>query len=196
METIVFLVLLSCAVMFLLYVRDRNRQALSTRLRWGTAVSKYIVAVFVATFGCGGIAALIAASLLVYARLTHTDTAVRLFSVLVDRPYFPFQTVIALFGGFVAAGWLKEGKPAFVWVLPMAQLSVALVVVSSRQSVFEGSGNFVWRTFFNWGCDCSASLLQWQVMFPVYTSIAFAIAASLRQTIGSLQHPVLDEISG
>jgi len=181
----VLIVSFCCAGTFLCYIRVRGDQPLSNRLRPVVAISKYVIAVMVATYLSAAIAALIAAPFLVYARLAHTEAPTNLFSAFLDRPYFPFQTVVAFVVGFVATKWLKEGKPVFVWVLPMAQFFVALVVVASRHSAFQQSWNFVWSSFFNWDCHCSATLLQWKVMFPLYTSVAFSLAAYLSEPVTS-----------
>ncbi len=178
METVIIGLLVACAVTFVWYVH--HDEAMSDRLRWVIAVAKYIVAVFVSTFGSGAIAVLIAAPLLIYTRLAHSEAATKLLSVLLDRPYFPFQAVVAFVVGLIFVKRLKGGKPALAWVLPVAQFSVVLAVASSRHSVLDSYGEFVWNTFFNWGCNCSASLLQWEVMFPLYTSIAFSVAAWIR----------------
>jgi hypothetical protein len=181
METVIIL-FFCCAVMFLWYIRSRgDQQPLSKGLRRGVAMSKYVVALMAATFGAGAVAALIAMPLLLYARLAHTPTPTNLFAALLDRPYFPLQTGVAFVAGLVVTKWLKEGKPAFIWALPTAQFLLALAVVSSRRNAFQGLWDFIRSNFFNWDCHCSASLLQWQVMFPLYTSIAFAVAAYLRE---------------
>lgn len=172
-------------MIFLCYIRARSDQPISNRSRQGVAISKYVVAVMVATYLSGALAALIATPLLVYGRLTHTEAPTNLYSALLDRPFFPFQIVVAFVAGIVATKWLKEGKPAFVWVLPVAQFLIALVVVSSRHSAFQQSCDFLWSSLFNWGCHCSATLLQWKVMFPLYTSIAFSLAAYLSRTVTS-----------
>ena len=184
METVIIL-FFCCAVMFLWYIRSRGDQPLSKVLRRGVAISKYVVALMLATFGTGAVTALIAMPLLLYARLAHTETPTNLFAALLDRPYFPLQTGVAFVAGLVVTKWLKEGKPAFIWVLPTAQFLLALDVVSSRRSATQGFWDFIRSSFFNWDCHCSASLLQWQVMFPLYTSIAFAVAAYLRDVTKS-----------
>jgi len=173
----VLIVFFCCAGTFLCYIRFRGDQPLSNGLRLVVAISKYVIAVMAATYLSAAIAALIAAPLLVFAQLAHTEAPTNLFSAFLDRPYFPFQTIVAFVAGFVATKWLREGKPVFVWVLPIAQFFVALLLVSSRHSAFQRPWNHVWSSFFNWDCQCSATLLQWKVMFPLYTSIAFSVAA-------------------
>ena len=165
---------------FLWYVYQCSDEQMPERSRKAIAVAKYIVAVLVSTFGSGAIAALIALPLLIYARLTHNEAATNLFAALVDRPYFPLQIAVAFVAGLILTKWLKDGNPALAWVLPVAQFSVVLAMASSRQSVLDSYRGFVWNTFFNWGCNCSASLLQWEAMFPLYTSIAFSVAAWIR----------------
>ena len=187
METIL-IVFFCCAVIFLCYVRA-SPPLLSNRLRQGVAISKYLVAVMAATYLSGAGAALIATPLLGYARLKHTQAPIILFSDLLDRPFFPLQMGVGFFAGLVATKCLKEGKPVFVWVLPVAQFLVALVVISSRHSAFQQTWSFVWSSFFNWSCHCSATLLQWKVMFPLYTSIAFSLGAYLSGTVTAKLSP-------
>jgi len=181
METLVLALPFGFAAVFLALVPAI--QPLPNWWRRGVAVSKYLIAVFLATFGSAAVGVLIAVPLLLHARLTHTDAGNKLFSLLLDRPYFPLQMVVAFFGGLVLAKWLREGKPAFVWVLPFAHLLYAIILFSSHRSVAEGSADFIWRSFFNWNCDCSASLLQWRITFPMCTSVAFSVAAILRKTL-------------
>lgn len=180
MGTIVILVLLGCAVAFLFYLRARSdQQQTSEALRRAAALAKYVVAVFLATYGSGAVAAMLVLPLLVYGRVAHSSAAADVFSSCVDRPYFPLQTVVAFAVGLLFAKRLREGKPALVWVLPVVLFVAGVFIVSEQRGAFETFEIFVWGRFFDWGCNCSATLLQWQVMMPLYTSIAFSIAAFL-----------------
>jgi len=82
--------------------------------------------------------------------------------------------------------WLKEGWISYVWALPLAQAGVALIFYMHRY--WQPNWNDIWVTFFNWQCGCSASLPQWRVMFPLYTSIAFALGAFARTRAGAHVH--------
>ena len=89
MGSVVFVLPFGFAAMFLALVP--NVQPLPKWWRRGVAISKYVVAVFLATFGFPAIALLVAAPLLLHARLTHTEAAEEVFSMLLDRPYFRYS---------------------------------------------------------------------------------------------------------
>jgi hypothetical protein len=183
METVVILLAFTAASMFLLYIKDTAPEQLSSTARRFKAVSKYIVAMSVATFGAAASAALVALPLLAYSRFTHTTSGENLFSVLLDRPYFPLQVVAAVVIGYFTANALSEGWPTLVWVLPLFQAVAGIAVLSRRHSALQGTWEWMSQTFLNWGCGCSASLLQWELMLPVYTSFAFAIGVLIRRML-------------
>ena len=103
-------------------------------------------------------------------------TAEEVPSAAVDRPYFPLQSAVAFVVGFVVAIRLRQGKPLWVWVWPVAQVVISIALHKPR-SVVESFTTSVWQTYFNWGCGCSATLLQWQVMSALYPAIAFTLGA-------------------
>ncbi|HZQ70289.1 MAG TPA: hypothetical protein VFA68_17305 [Terriglobales bacterium] len=90
MDAIVILILLFFAVAFISYSRITRSEPISAIAQRGVAISKYVVALFVATFGSQALAVLLTAPVLLYIRFTHSPGAMDLFSALVDRPYFPF----------------------------------------------------------------------------------------------------------
>ena len=153
-------------------------QELTVTLRKGVAFSKYVVALFTAVYGSAAVAVVLSLPILLFSRLAHSHRAMDVWSALLDRPYFPLQLVVALALGWITYRWLKEGWLPFVWALPLIQFLVALVVYVQRYGPSDWDD--VWVTFFNWQCGCSASLPQWSVMFPLYTSIAFALGAFIR----------------
>lgn len=161
----------------LLYARTEGLDTASPKLRFLSIVAKYLVATFIGTYGSLAVAAVIASPLLLYSRVAHTHSAADLFSVLLDRPYFPLQTAVAFILGYFLSEWLKQGRPAYVWVWPIAQ--VGLAVLLFRPSALQSFGDGVWHTYFDWGCGCSITLLQWKIMSPLYPSLAFSAAAFL-----------------
>ena len=195
MQTLIVAVAVLFALAFLWLMRQRKEQNLSRWEERTVAVSKYIVALFTATFGSNALAVLICSPLLLYARLSHREAAENLISLLLDRSYFPLQIVIAFVVGVVMWKWVAEGKPTFVWVLPTIQFLISVAVMRSRGSVLGSSWHNLWTTFFDWGCDCSASLLHWEVMFPLYTSLAFALGAYLRGTVSSSSLPSHNQLN-
>jgi hypothetical protein len=166
------------SVVFLLYIKNFGAETVSPPLRkFAIPTAKYIAATFIGTYGSLAAGAVIAAPLLLYSRVAHTTSGIDLFSSLVDRPYFPLQMGVAFGLGYFLSERLKQGRPAYVWVWPVAQVGIAVLLFhpSAMQSFTA-----VWRTYFDWGCGCSVTLLQWRIMSPLYPSLAFSAAAFLR----------------
>lgn len=178
MVTVVILILFAAAATYLLYIAEVGAQDLTLAMQKGVVLSKYVVALFTAVFGSAAVAVVSSLPLLLFYRFAHRDGAINIWSALLDRPYFPLQLVAALALGWITFRWLKDGWLPFVWVLPLIQALIALAVYVQRYA--PSDWNDIWVTFFNWQCGCSASLPQWSVMFPLYTSIAFALGAFIR----------------
>ena len=178
MQTIIVLLLFGCSVLYLCYIKAEGIERLSPPMKWGTAASKHVLALFTAVFGANAVGLLLSLPFLAYAYLTHTEAGIDVFAALMDRPYFPLQVTIAFAIGLMTFRWFKEGGVRLVWILPVIQAVVAVAVFVSR---FNPKGwDDYWAVFFDWGCGCSATLPQWTVMLPLYTSVAFAIGASIR----------------
>ena len=109
------------------------------------------------------------------ARARQTD--VDILSAAVDRPYFPLQSAVALAVG-LADRSVRQGKAMWIWVQPVAQ-TVISIALRKPPSVMQSYAASVWQTYFNWGCRCSATLLQWHFMSAAYTAIAFNRSVSL-----------------
>jgi hypothetical protein len=168
------------SILFLFYARDTAMAHVSAESRrYAIPTAKYVIATFIATYGSLSLGAVITfLPLLLYQRMVHTQNGSELFSALLDRPYFPFQTAIAFVLGYVLSEWLKEGRPVYVWVWPAIQATVAVLLF--RPSVMQTFTAGVWHTYFDWSCGCSVTLLQWTIMSPLYPSIAFSVATFLR----------------
>jgi len=166
------------AVSFLLWLNVRGPQPLSRPAVHARAAAKYVLAVFVATFGSAAVAVLLSSPLLIFSRLMHSSAALNLFSRLVDRPYFPLETVVALALGCLTAKSFEEAKPALVWVFPLANALIGVAVLFHKASVLQGHWDWIRETLFNW-TDHSASLLQWNLVLPLITSLGFTLGALL-----------------
>lgn len=142
-------------------------------------IAKYVLAVFLATYLSIAFATLLALPVLFYGRLAHNLNAEGIFSVAVDRPYFPLQSAVAFAVGFAVAVRFRQWKLLWVWVWPAAQVVIS-IVLHKPESVMQGFLKDVWHTYFNWYCGCSATLLQWQVMSVMYAAIAFTLGALTR----------------
>ncbi len=185
MQTVIFLLGFVGAGMFLLYVKGISQEQLSPAVRTIKSISKYIVATFVATFGAAGVAALICSPLLMYSRWMHSPLAENIFSALLDRPYFPLQVAIAFVLGLMTARLFSGGWPMLVWVLPLIEAVLVITAVSHRRGVLLGFWGWVRSALFNWACGCSATLLQWEIMLPLYASVAFSIGVLIRYTVAA-----------
>jgi len=177
-DTVVVVTLL--AVGAGLFVMDRREPGPAARKgdRAGS-IAKYVIAAFLGTYGSLASATLLVSPILLYGRLAHSQTAEAVFSAAVDRPYFPLQSVVAFAVGFAVAVWLRQGKPTWVWVWPVAQVAISIALHKPR-SVLQGFTANVWQTYFNWDCGCSATLLQWHVTSVLYPAIAFTVGALVR----------------
>ncbi|HTS11086.1 MAG TPA: hypothetical protein VMH00_03115 [Candidatus Limnocylindrales bacterium] len=167
------------SVTFLLYIRTVEVETVSPKLRkFAIPAAKYVAATFIGTFGAFAIGVVIAAPLLLYSHVAHTTSGIDLASSLVDRPYFPLPMAVAFGLGYFLSEWLKEGLPVYVWVWPVAQVSTAVLLFhpSPMQSFTAG----VWRAYFDWGCGCSVTLLQWRTTWPLYPALSFSAAAFFR----------------
>lgn len=149
---------------------------------WADVVAKYVIATFLGTYASVGTAGLLVLPMLLFGRLAHSQTAEQIFSAAVDRPYFPLQSVVAFVVGFAVAVRLRQGGPLWVWVWPVTQVAIS-VALHRPGSVMQSVTTGVWRTYFNWDCRCSATLLQWTVMSALYTSIAFALGVLARYAV-------------
>src|SRR5438309_12073333 len=84
-------------VLFGLTVAVRGIAALEG-IRLGSrflAILDYLIAAFIVSLMPLAIAGLLGLPLLAYDHYAHSDTGTRLFSMLLDRPFFPLQTVVA-----------------------------------------------------------------------------------------------------
>jgi hypothetical protein len=162
------------AGLFLMFRRESGSAA--CRPDKADSIAKYVIATFLGTYGSVATATILILPVLLYARLAHTQAAQEIFSAAVDRPYFPLQSVVAFAVGFGVSARLRQGKPMWVWVWPVAQMAISIASHHPR-SVMQGFTTNVWQTYFNWNCGCSATVLQWQVMSAVYAAIAFSLGA-------------------
>jgi hypothetical protein len=167
------------SAVFLLYLRTVEVETVSPKLRkFAIPAAKYVAATFIGTFGAFAIGVVIVAPLLLYSHVAHTTSGIDMASSLVDRPYFPLQTAVAFGLGYFLSEWLKEGRPAYVWVWPVVQVSIAVLLF--HPSAAQSFTTDVWRAYFDWGCGCSVTLLQWRTMWPLYPALSFSAAAFLR----------------
>jgi hypothetical protein len=162
---------------FLLFRREAGAE--SWKGERVVSVAMYFLATFLGTYGSVVLATILVLPILTYGRLAHSATALDILSAAVDRPYFPLQSAVAFAVGFALALRLKQGKPMWVWVWPVAQVIIS-VALHNPHSVVQSFTTSVWRNYFNWNCGCSATLLQWQVMSAFYTAIAFTLGVLAR----------------
>jgi hypothetical protein len=146
------------------------------------SIAKYVIATFLGTYGSVAAATILVLPILLYGRFAHSQAAEEILSAAVDRPYFPLQSVVAFAVGFGVAARLRQGKPMWVWIWPIAQVVISIALHRPR-SVVQSFTASVWQTYFHWDCECSATLLQWQVMSAAYASIAFTLGALARHGI-------------
>jgi hypothetical protein len=190
-DSVVVVTLLAVlAGVFLLFRRESRAEA------WGggrvVSIATYFVASFLGTYGSVALATLLVLPILLYARLAHSATAMDILSAAVDRPYFPLQSAVAFAVGFALAVRLRQGKPMWVWVWPVAQVVIS-VALHNPHSVVQSFTTSVWRNYFNWDCGCSATLLQWQVMSAFYTAIAFMLGVLARYGVTEQRNAVLSQ---
>ncbi len=177
-DSVVVVTLLAVVAGLFLMLLRKSGLAAWKRNR-AVSIAQYVIATFLGTYGSVAAAALLVLPVLLFARLAHSQTAVNILSAAVDRPYFPLQSVVALAVGFAVAVRFRQGKPMWIWVWPLVQV-VLSIVLHKPPSVMQSFTASVWQTYFNWGCGCSATLLQWQVMSAVYTALAFSLGALVR----------------
>jgi hypothetical protein len=139
-------------------------------------VSTYLILLLTGAYGCIGLADLLGTPLLIPASVYHYQYAERIFEQLLDRPFFPLQSIVAFFAGYLIVR--RVGKKIAIWVWAPPFLWAVLVVgFSTSASLVESYWQSVWRTYFNWSCDCSVTLRQWEVMAPVYSATSFSPGA-------------------
>ncbi len=189
MQMLILLVLFASSVGYLWYLKEEGIEPVSSWMRRSIAAAKHVIALFTAVFGANAVALLLLVPVLLYAHWNNTETGISVLSALMDRPYFPLQAAVACLLGLTTFGWLKEGWIRFVWILPLIQAIIAVAVFVNRFN--PTTWGAYWKVFFDWGCGCSATLPQWTVMLPLYTSLTFAIGATVRSlfagpTISSL----------
>jgi len=95
-DTIFIPIFLIGAVTYLFYIKELGTKNISVATQRGVTLSKYVIAVFTAVFGSAAVALLLTLPLFLFSRLTHHQAAMEVWSALLDRPYFPLQTVSAV----------------------------------------------------------------------------------------------------
>jgi hypothetical protein len=146
----------------------------------GTFVASldYIIATFLFSVMPLALAALLGLPLLAYGRYAHSETATRVFSMLLDRPFFPLQTIVAAFVGFTVGTRWHSRSLAWVWV-PATINAASGFLFRNNGSAMLSFWEKLRENYFNWGCGCSASLLQWTFLAPMLAAVAASLAASL-----------------
>jgi hypothetical protein len=194
-DSVAVVTLLAVVAGVLLLLRRRSASA-SGRNGRAVSIATYLVASFLGTYGSVAVAIVLVLPLLLYGRLAHSATAIAILSAAVDRPYFPLQSAVAFTVGFALAVRLRQGKPMWVWIWPVAQVIIS-VALHNPHGVMQSFTTSVWRNYFNWGCGCSATLLQWQVMSAFYTAIAFTLGVLARHgcTGQWKRSPIADRVS-
>jgi hypothetical protein len=150
--------------------------------RFARSAMKYVVAIFLGTYGSAVVAILLTVPVRASATMMQSPTVTELLEVLLDRPYFPLQSAVAFSLGHFVSNWLNGGWPTRVWIWPAAQFVLA-VVLFQPPSVMQDPWMAVREAYFIWGCGCPATGQQWKVTFPLYTSFAFSLAAYLRSRL-------------
>ena len=191
LDSVIAVTLLAVVAGIFLMLRESGSAAWSGAR--GDSIAKYVIATFLGTYGSVVGATLLVLPILLYGRLAHSQTAEEVVSAAVDRPYFLLQSVVAFAVGFAVAVRLRQGKPTWVWVWPVAHVVIS-IALDKQRSVLESFTGNVWQTYFNWDCGCSATLLQWHVMSAVYPATAFTLGALFRYGLTKRQDATLSQI--
>lgn len=100
-----------------------------------------------------------------------------LHSLLTDAPYFPLQIALALLLGWVLSRWLHHRSMLWVWLLPLAVLSLAFTALPTVASLpFQSRLSH----FFGWGCRPENRCFdQLAITLPFYIAVAYSAGALL-----------------
>jgi hypothetical protein len=147
------------------------------------------IAVFVAhqvggTFGVAVFAYLLGISLFQLAALFGNAHSTRaLHHVLTELPYFPVQTALGIWFGWVLGRRFRHQSMKYVWILPFLSLSYAVLAVPSLNlepvSVLEPRQSPL-SHYFGWGCQPKNHCLdQLVTTMPFYAALAYSLGAWL-----------------
>ncbi len=171
---------LALGVLFAAAVAVRGFAAVGSLRLSGAVMASldYVIAVFLVSLAPLALAAVLGLPLLAYGRYGHSATATRLFSMLLDRPYFPLQTILAAFVGFIAGTRWHSRSLSWAWI-PAAANAAFGFLFRNHGSAMLPYWQRLRENYFDWGCGCSASLSQWTFVAPLLAALTTSLVASL-----------------
>jgi hypothetical protein len=113
-----------------------------------------------------------------------------IYWILTGTPYFPVQIAFGILLGFLIGRHFRHSVMRWVWVIPLAVLSYAVIAVPTFLPGFTppdfqaGVGQSRLAHYFGWGCQPSNQCLdQVYVTLPFYVSLSYALGALLVQKV-------------
>ena len=148
---------------------------------WRKPVQGTLLFVFHQYFSTSGII-ILAASLTAYIfdllRLFRKPLpSTTMYWMLTGTPYYPIQISLGLLLGWLIGRRVQYRAMVWVWVLPFAYLSLALIV--SAQWIPPG-GESRWKHYFGWGCGGMHPCFdQAAITLLFYAAAAYSVGALL-----------------
>lgn len=109
-----------------------------------------------------------------------------MYWILTGTPYFPVQISIGVFLGFVISRRVRHRAMLWVWILPLAYLTYALIAIPTLVPQWippayqAGVGESRFKHYFGWGCgDIHPCFDQDAITVLFYIAAAYSIGALL-----------------
>jgi hypothetical protein len=156
---------------------------------WRKLVQGIVLFVFQQYFSTWGII-ILAASLTDYIfDLLHlfrkTLPSTTMYWILTGTPYYPIQIGLGLLLGWLIGRRVRHRAMVWVWVLPFAYLSLALI--ASPQWIPPGESR--WKHYFGWGYGGMHPCFDQAVItLPFYAAAAYSVGALLARKMPKHPH--------
>lgn len=109
--------------------------------------------------------------------------------ILTGTPYYPVQIGLGLFLGWLIGRRVQHRAMLWVWVLPFAYLTYALIAIPTLVPQWippqyqAGVGESRFRHYFGWGCGAHPCFDQNAVTVLFYIAAAYSIGALLARKL-------------
>lgn len=119
-----------------------------------------------------------------------------MYWILTGTPYYPVQISLGLLLGWLIGRRVRHRAMLWVWILPLAYLSVAVVAIPTLvpnwipPAYQAGVGESRWKHYFGWGCGgLHPCFDQAAITLLFYAAAAYTIGALLARKIPKRDRP-------
>jgi hypothetical protein len=178
----------------------RRVKTLATFVSWrdlGKSAALFTLHQYIATLGIDILAGFMTGYIFDVLHLFgRTFPQKTMFWILTGTPYYPVQIVLGLLVGWVVGRRVRHRAMLWVWVLPAAYLTYALIAIPTLvphwipPAYQAGVGESRFKHYFGWGCgDVHPCFDQNAITVLFYIAAAYSIGALLARKIPSRSRP-------